>query len=136
MNGHDFIEIYGLIPKRQHLEAIRILLRLEVEKETREQGEGDTELMKLFCIQLFSAGILKDVALIWAAKTASMDASAAIDVQLLCGAGLEETKESLANCNSEWAQNALAYITKCENAGDFCDFNIATQMNFYSEYFE
>ncbi len=134
MSLHSFIETYGLIPGAQHLEAIRNLLRLEVEKETREQGAGDTELMKLFCIQLFSAGMLKDVPLIWEAKASSMDASAAIDVQLLCGAGIEETKDFLANYNAEWAQNALTYIAKCENTGDFRDFCIAEQMNFYSDY--
>ena len=48
--------------------------------------------MKLCCVQLFNAGGLRDVAMIWHAKTSSWDAHCSIDVQLLCAAGLGERK--------------------------------------------
>jgi hypothetical protein len=65
---------------------------LRAEAERRSQGDGDTALTKLCCVQLFNAGVLDDVLLIWQAKEASWDAHNAIDVQLLRGAGLKETK--------------------------------------------
>jgi len=60
---------------------------VEAGKERRAQGDGDTELMKLCCVQLFNAGAVGDALAIWRAKTASWDAHCSIDVQLLCGAG-------------------------------------------------
>ncbi|MFJ7048809.1 hypothetical protein ACIQVC_36210 [Streptomyces sp. NPDC101112] len=39
--------------------------------------------MKPCCVQLFNAGSLDDVLLIWKAKSASMDADGSIDIQLL-----------------------------------------------------
>jgi hypothetical protein len=47
--------------------------------------------MKLCCVQLFNAGFLADVILICQAKESSWDAHCSIEIQLLCGAGLQET---------------------------------------------
>jgi hypothetical protein len=44
--------------------------------------------MKLCCVQLFNAGFLTDVLLVWQPKESSWDAHCSIDVHLLCGAGL------------------------------------------------
>jgi hypothetical protein len=63
---------------------VRTTLRAEAER--RGQGDGDTALMKLSCAQLFNAGVLDDVLLIWQAKEASWNTHTSIDVQLLCGA--------------------------------------------------
>ena len=83
------------------------------------EGDGNTELMKLCCVQLFNAGIPDDVRTIWEAKASSWDAHCSIDVQVLCGAGLEQTKAYLVGLESDNAVAALAYVLSCEEAGDF-----------------
>ena len=40
-------------------------------RERQRQGDGDTKLMKLCCVQLFNAGLPADVLLIWQAKESS-----------------------------------------------------------------
>lgn len=83
---------YGLRPSAEDLEQVRDLLRIHTALERRRQGDGDTELMRLCCVQLFNAGDPDDVPAIWRAKTSRWDAHCSIDVHLLCGAGLEKTK--------------------------------------------
>jgi hypothetical protein len=84
---------------------VRTTLRAEAER--RGQGDGDTALTKLCCVQLFNAGVLDDVLLIWQAKEASWDAHNAIDVQLLGGAGLKETKAYLGDQRPTWRPTGL-----------------------------
>ncbi|RKG98560.1 hypothetical protein D7Y13_37315 [Corallococcus praedator] len=125
----------GLNPAPSSLEEIREALRVQTEQEHRSQGDGDTEWMRLCCVQLFHAGLLEDVLRIWRAKRASMDAAASIDVQFLCGAGLERTKESLASQASDEARKALRYLEECEAAGDFEDFTVAGYLKRCAAYY-
>jgi hypothetical protein len=104
---------YGLWPSKGELDEIRQTLRAQTLLERAQQGDGDTELMKLCCVQLFNAGILDDVLTIWEAKESSWDAHGSIDIQLACGAGLEQTKAYLASQGSASAAAALAYLLKC-----------------------
>jgi hypothetical protein len=83
---------YGLHPSGAHLDEVRKLLTEQAALERRAQGDGNTELMKLCCVQLFHTGVLSDALATWKAKCASFDAGCSIDVQLLCGGGLEPTK--------------------------------------------
>ncbi|NHZ39213.1 hypothetical protein [Massilia aquatica] len=136
MTLEDSIKLYGLRPPaREQLDQIRNRLAEETEQERRVQGKGDTELAKLCCVQLFSHGMLEDILRIWHAKTASMDAYCGIDIQLLCGAGLNATKEYLQKTDSDSAQQALLRIAECESAGDFDGFTIDGQMGFYEDYY-
>ncbi|MEV5705885.1 hypothetical protein [Actinoallomurus sp. NPDC052274] len=135
MDEDESLRRYGLRPSAGDLERIRELLQTRTAMERRRQGDGDTELMKLSCVQLFNAGDLGDVPTIWRAKESSWDAHFSIDVQLLCGAGLEETKEHLAAAASEDASAALAYLLSCEAAGDFADFSVASQGRWYARYY-
>ncbi len=100
------------------------MVRAETAKEARSQGDGNTELMRLGCVQLFLTGTLEDVFLIWQAKRASMDAASAIDVQLLCGRGLARTKVYLSAHTSDMAKQVLARIVSGESEPwpDFEDF--------------
>ncbi len=107
----------------------------ETALESRRQGAGNTELMKLCCVQLFSAGLPEDVLLIWNAKTASMDADGSIDVRLLCGAGLNETKAYLEESMEGAAQAALSRIVLCERASDFSDFSVEKLVLSYRDYY-
>jgi len=126
---------YGLKPTSADLPAIRELLASQVQKEKEAQGRGDAELMKLCCIQLFNAGLLRDVLAIWSAKTASMDSDGSIEIQLLCGGGIEVTKGFLSTQDSDEAQAALTRILECEAAGDFGAFSVDDFSTFYENYY-
>jgi hypothetical protein len=107
----ESLQRYGLHPRGESLDEVRELLSFQAAKERAAQGRGDVELMKLCCVQLFNAGELRDVLSIWRAKTASMDAHCSIEVQLLCGAGLAETKAFLAGQSMQEAEAALRRLT-------------------------
>jgi len=91
--------------------------------------------MKLCCVQLFNSGHPPDVLLIWRAKDTSFDAMCAIDVQLLCGSGLQQTKAYLSEQASADAQAALVYLAKCEEAGDLADFSVEDYTRWWGQYY-
>jgi hypothetical protein len=135
MNTDGSLQRSGLTSDDQSLKIISEILIEETRKESQGQGEGDTELMKLCCVQLFSKGSVEDSLLIWQAKTASMDADCSIDIQLLCGAGLDETKAFLANIHSSSATSALNRIRLCEENADFEGFSVRDYLDFYRSYY-
>src|SRR5258708_7595175 len=90
MTEDDALQRFGLTPKADDLPTIRQLLVEETERARKHQG--NEPLLRLFCIQLFAHGDIEDTLLIWRAKQSNFDAACGIDVQLLCGAGLEATK--------------------------------------------
>ncbi len=136
MTETESLQKYGLRPASVNLPTIRERLAAQTQREGEAQGRGDTELMKLCCVQLFNAGELDDVLLIWRAKAASMDANGSIEIQLLCGRGLVRTKEFLSSHSSEEAQAALARLLDCEAAGDFEDFSVGDVSAFYVSYYD
>lgn len=136
MDEDECLRRYGLHPLGTDLDALRELLRDHTERERRSQGTGDTELMKLCCVQLFNTGTLDDVLLIWRAKTAGMDAAASIDIQLLCGRGLDETKARLALLDTPEAEAAHQRLLACEAAGDFEGFRVAEYSARYDDYYD
>ncbi|WP_007512601.1 MULTISPECIES: hypothetical protein [Pseudofrankia] len=89
-------------------------------------------------MQLFNAGALADVLTVWGAKETNFDAHCSIDVQLLCGAGLDEAKAhpSAAWADSEDAARALEYLLECEAAGDFENFNVERWSRAVADYYE
>lgn len=113
------LHTYGLSPEPQQVDAIRRLLVEECANTERKNHE----YMRLLCTQLFSIGQIEDTRLIWQAKRLSMDSFFMMDVQLLCGAGLEATQLYLLEMDEEEAVAELAYLEKCEAAGDFEDFS-------------
>ena len=135
MDEAKSLDRFGLEPNESDLPAIRELLARETQAESQLQGSGDTEFMKLCCVQLFGWGDLRDVLLIWEAKNASMDAACAIDIQLLCGAGLGATKEYLEGLTDRRAAEALRYLRECEAAGDFDGFSPDDWMKSYRDYY-
>lgn len=135
MDEDESLRRYGLHPTGTDLEEVRRLLSAHTRLERRAQGDGDTELMKLCCVQLFNAGKPEDVLLIWRAKAAGMDAGCSIDIQLLCGSGLAETKAHLSKQRLPEAAAALAQLNRCEAAGDFTHFSVAAQSAQYAAYY-
>lgn len=135
MDEYESLRRYGLHPVGTDLDEVRELLRDRTLLERRSQGAGDTELMKLCCVQLFHTGVIDDVLLIWSAKTASMDAACSIDVQLLCGRGLTETKAYLSLLRTPEAEAALRRLLECEEAGDFEGFRVEEYSAYCTDYY-
>ncbi|WP_326720985.1 hypothetical protein OHT59_17390 [Streptomyces sp. NBC_00243] len=135
MDEDDSLRRYGLHPVAADLDEVRGLLTVRTRLEKRAQGDGDTELMKLCCVQLFNAGVLDDVLLIWRAKSASMDADFSIDIQLLCGSGLARTKAYLGSRRLPEAEAALQRLLRCEAGGDFEGFSAASRSAWYATYY-
>ncbi|HVG92293.1 MAG TPA: hypothetical protein VNB54_12450 [Alphaproteobacteria bacterium] len=129
MTEEEAIEKFGLLPKAQELPAIRQLL---MEAKLRRAPEP---LMRLLCIQLFAHGDVEDSLLVWRAKRSSFDAGSGIDVQLMCGAGLQATKKYLGSIQSAESAAALEYLHKCEQAGDFKDWSPAKHLEFWLNYY-
>lgn len=135
MDEDECLHHYGLHPVGTGLDEVRALLGAHIQLERRAQGEGDTQLMRLCCVQLFNAGSLDDVLLIWEAKSASMDAGCSIDIQLLCGSGLGRTKAFLSSQRLPEAEAALQRLLVCEQAGDFEDFSVEERSAQYADYY-
>lgn len=123
---------YGLRPSIVELDQIRRMLREQVDLGPYGQ---DTLLMKLCCVQLFNAGLVTDVLDIWRARESGWDAHHSSDVQLLCGAGLDTTKEYLSAEGSEATSKALRYLVDCERAGDFHEFSVEKQARWWADYY-
>lgn len=132
----DSLARFGLRPEDALLDEVREVLRTQTRLEEEDHDDSDIDLMRLSCVQLFNAGVLEDVLLIWDAKTSSFDAGCSIDVQLLCGAGLPETKaflQQLPPCSE--ADGALEWLLECEAAGDFESFSAERWSASYSSYY-
>lgn len=135
MTEDELLARFGVSPRKDYAPMIREILRNASALERSRQGEGDTEVMKLCCVQLFCLGQLDDVLEIWRAKTSSMDADASIDVQLLCGAGLSGTKQYLVTLHTEEGVTALERLVQSEAAGGFEGFTVAEYRSFWEAYY-
>jgi hypothetical protein len=131
MTEDDVLERYGISPRAEDMPSLRDLLRAEIDQADR----ADTELLKVLCVQLFAFGDVRDSLLIWRAKQSSFDAACSIDIQLVCGAGLVETKKFLAESDLPEAQDALQRLLECERAGDFDGFSVSEHLGFYRRYY-
>jgi hypothetical protein len=135
MDEDEALGRFGLHPSGVDVDEVRDLLRAAILHERQAQGGGDTELMKLFCVQLFNVGDLDDVLLIWSAKTASWDADCSIDVQLLCGAGLDATIVHLAQRPEPQASTAHQRLLDCRAVGDFHEFTVEQRTAWCATYY-
>ncbi|RJL32798.1 hypothetical protein [Bailinhaonella thermotolerans] len=127
---------HGLRPQGESLDEVRRILREQTGPEA-DPWDVDVDVLKLGSVQLFNAGDPADAELIWDAKTAGgMDSFCSIDVQLLCGAGLAETKEFLAGRpDADDPDGVLEWLVGCEAAGDFADFSPAAWSAVYDRYY-
>jgi hypothetical protein len=136
MNVEESLRRHGLRPDESSLPAIRQMLNEEAQAEREGRGRDREEDLALLCaVQLFSAGQVDDALLIWRAKQSGFDLGCYLGVQLLCGPGLSETKAALSERDESDAAEALAYIQKCEQAGDFDGFSREGLLNEYTAYF-
>jgi hypothetical protein len=133
MTYTEALQRFGLPASLAHRDEIRRLLTEETERE-RNGGSGD-EMLRTLCLQLFSLGVADDSLLIWDAKKSSFDASCGMDVQFLCGAGLDATKQFLAKSSVQAASAALQYLTECEKTGDFVGWTPQKTLADYRRYY-
>ena len=134
MTCDEALQRFGLPAAPEHRDEIRRLLAEEIERERR--GEGGEEVLRTLCVQLFSLGVVDDALLIWDAKQSSFDAASGLDVQFLCGAGLQATRDFLARCDSPAAPAALNCLRECEQAGDFEDWTPQASVSQYRDYYD
>jgi hypothetical protein len=136
MTADESLARFGLVPAEGDLPQIRELLAREAEAERTVGGRGrEEDLALLCCVQLFSRGMAEDILRIWDAKMSGFDMGSVVDVQFLCGAGLDATKRFLGSLADERAAAAWSYIVDCEKAGDFDEFSPETHLQGYREYF-
>jgi len=83
------------------------------------EEEHDVELLRCLVVQLFSIGNVEDSILIWQVKSSNFDLGCGLDVQFLCGAGVEQTRKYLESAEPAMATKALAYLESCIQSGDF-----------------
>ena len=134
MTADESLARFGLVPSEEDLLQIREILAREAEAERAGTGRQD-DLARLCCVQLFSHGKQEDILRIWDAKESGFDMASVVDVQFLCGAGLDATKRFLASLHDERAEAALSYIAECEDAGDFDEFSPEGYLQGQREYF-
>ena len=136
MTVEESLARFGLVPAEEDLPQIREILAREAEAERTVGGRGrEEDLALLCCVQLFSRGMAEDILRIWDAKMSGFDMGSVVDVQFLCGTGLDATKRFLSSQRDERAVEALSYISDCEEAGDFANFSPEAHLQGYREYF-
>jgi hypothetical protein len=131
MDENELLVRFGLVPIEADLAEVRRLIESLIADDRRDSNEP----LKTLCIQLFSAGHPADALLIYKAKSSSFDAGCCIDIQLVCGAGLEPTKAFLRGSSEAKAKELLALLQNTSSAGDFDDFTPEKQLNFYRHYY-
>ena len=131
MDEHDLLARFGLTPVAADLPEIRRLIQTAIADSNRDSNEP----LKLLCIQLFSAGIPSDALLIYRAKMSSFDASCYIDIQIVCGAGLEATKAFLRASRAPEAKALLAVLQDSKYTTDFEGFAPQQQLDSYRHYY-
>jgi len=131
MDENELLARYGLVPVAADLAEIRRLVRSLTADEKRDSNEP----LKTLCIQLFSAGIPSDALLIYKAKKSSFDAACYIDIQLVCGAGLETTKAFLRESSEPAAKELLTVLQDGNSLRDFDGFTPERHLDFYRRYY-
>lgn len=135
MDVKESLQRFGLVPMDESLETIRAVLKHEADAERASMERAD-DLALLCCVQLFSRGLLEDVLRIWDAKESGWDMFRYLDGQLLCGAGLDQTKRFLEGQRHPEAARALTYLNDMEMSGDFDGFSPESYLEKFSRYFE
>jgi hypothetical protein len=124
---------FGVRIAEEDAPEIRRILRDQIARG----DDADELVMRLCCVELFSIGREEDIPLIWRAKMCHFDAGCSIDIQLLCGAGLKETISYLKRQPDDPSAEALGYLAKCVESGDFQGFAaegwLAAQVSYYSD---
>lgn len=100
-----------------------------------ESWENGLDPFRLCGLMLFKIGNVEDSVLLWQVKELDFDTFCGLDIQMLVGAGVDETIAYLKNLGDESAWKAAEYIQKCRESGDFDNIgNYVTECNRYFGY--
>jgi hypothetical protein len=106
---------------------LRALLVLEAAyrkaDDSEEEVENAFEHLYWCGFLLYEIGNVEDVMPLWRAKHTNMDTGCGFDIQLLVGAGIDETLAFLRAHDDEEHQEAAEYVEECLAAGDFEDMD-------------
>jgi hypothetical protein len=114
-DADQYLATHGLRVAAEMLPAVRETLI----RETRHEADayagtgtapGNTSLMRICAAQLWHAGVVEDALLVHRARRTSMDATGAVDGQLMLGAGVARTKEYLTALGTDEARAILDEI--------------------------
>jgi len=134
MTSKRALKRFGLPANAAVRDEIRAVLEQQIVIESKQE-EFEPEILRTLCVQLFSIGMVEDSLLIWKAKNCNFDAACGLDIQFLCGAGLQATKEFLKASTDPQAAKAFDYVSKCEGAGDFEEWTPAGWVEYYRKYY-
>lgn len=105
-------------PESRHHALLQALLAIEVEYRSMEDSEHFENLY--WCaFLLHQLGMVEDVISMWRAKHTNFDTGCGFDVQFLVGAGVDATLRYLSSRQDSEAKDALRYLLRCREAGDF-----------------
>lgn len=122
-DAEEHLAAYGLRVGADQVPTIREVLA----RETRHEADtyaglgtvpGNTALMRICAVQLWHAGAVEDALLIHRARRTSMDATGALDGELMLGAGVARTRAYLATLGTEEAREVLNQIAWVEESYD------------------
>ena len=122
-DADQYLATHGLRVPAETLPTVRETLRREIRHEADTYADkgtvpGNTSLMRICAAQLWHAGVVEDALLIHRARRTSMDATGAIDGQLMLGAGVARTKDFLAALGTSEAREILDDIAWLEDDYD------------------
>lgn len=130
MNEEEALQEFGLEPGSRDRERIRTLLQQEIDNS----NAMDNDYLRILCVMLFVIGDVEDTQLIWQAKRKNQDTGSYVYVQLLCGAGFEETIIYLEQLGEQQAEEQLQYLKQCEPY-DFVGFSKKEWIAQYRQYY-
>jgi hypothetical protein len=110
-----YLTTHGLRVAADLLPAVREILVRETRHEASTYAgtgavPGNTSLMRICAAQLWHAGAVEDALLIHRARRTSMDATGALDVEMMLGAGVARTTEYYTALDTDEARRILGDI--------------------------
>jgi hypothetical protein len=96
----------------------RHIIKLDITSR-RDETSGMSDELRLSALLLYKIGNVEDAPLLWEAKTVNFDTFCGLDIQLLVGAGVDETLAYLNGLGDEESLKASEYIEDCRGTGDF-----------------
>lgn len=119
--------------KPEHALILRALMEFEIQ-DRQNDSIGDLYESLYWCgFLLYRIGDINDVSLLWRAKNTDFDTFLGFDTQFLVGAGVDVTIQYLQEQSDLESLEALKYIYKCQEAGDFD--NMDSWFNYRMSYF-
>jgi hypothetical protein len=131
MTDAEALKQFGLPSHVAYRSTIRAALA-----EAMQRPWDEHDLIKCLTVLLFSIRHVEDSLIIWQAKSLTMDLGCSIDVQLLCGAGVDATWSYLSASPDEQAAQALGHLGACLASGDFENWTVESWLSFYQDYYE